>query len=562
MTSDSTDPEGGAPRPEASAASEPTAPTGANVQPRDTDTSEHSPDRATWAFTETGPWVVRSEELEWMAGIDVLRATIRKQVPLLTGRRRLPDMGRFITVSTHLGAAVGGWFLRERPKGGSESRSGLSHRLRVAAERLGPTYIKLAQIISSGEGLFPPELVSEFSHCRDQVRAEGFGTVRSVIEDDLGQPIENVFAHFDETPLAAASIAQVHCATLRSGEEVVVKVQRPTIRTQVQRDLKVMAWLAPLLVGRIPVAALANPPALVELFAETIGEELDFRLEAQNMLDVAAAFAALDQRGYVVARPHPSLVTRRVLVMERLHGFAFEDLEAMRSAGVDTHDVIRLGVVGFTEGTMVHGIFHGDLHAGNLLVTQEGGIALMDFGITARLTPLERSAFLKLMLAGATGDIRSQIEALRDLGSLPADTDVDDVISELGLDRDPMDPSALSQDELIQEIQRVVKALLAMGARLPKVLMLYVKNMVFLDGAIAMLAPDLDIVAEMARLSTHMASNYGAQLAADAGMDLNGFEVDRGAIRAGFGIVDGDDAAPVTYRDLKARRELIRKRLG
>jgi ubiquinone biosynthesis protein len=248
--------------------------------------------------------------------------------------------------------------------------------------------------------------------------------------------------------------------------------------------------------------------------------------------------------------------------MERLHGFAFDDLESMRDAGIDTHDVIRIGVVGFTEGCLIHGIFHGDLHAGNLFVTPEGRIALMDFGITARLTPLERTALLRLMLSGAVGDVRTQIEALRDLGTLPPDTDIDDVMTELGLDRAPVDPSSLSQEQLLAEIQRIVKALLAMGARLPKVLMLYVKNMVFLDGAIAMLAPDLDIVAEMARLSTHMATTHGERLARDAGMDLTGFKANRGAIRAGFGIVDGDDSAPVTYRELTARRDLIRKRLG
>lgn len=515
-----------------------------------------------WAFTDSGPWVVHADELTWIRGIDVLRAATRRQAPLLTSRRRLPDLGRFATVCVRLGTALGGWFLEDRKHAGSVSRAGLSRRLRIAAEHLGPTYIKLAQIISSGEGLFPPELVREFKRCRDQVRAESFDTVRAVIEVDFGRPIEDVFASFDEVPLAAASIAQVHCATLATGEEVVVKVQRPTIRTMVHRDLKVMAWLAPLLVGRIPIAALANPPALVELFAETIGEELDFRLEAQNMLDVAEAFASLGQHGYVVARPHPELVTRRVLVMERLHGFAFEDLESMRNAGIDTHDVIRIAVVGFTEGCLIRGIFHGDLHAGNLFVTPEGRIALMDFGITARLTPLERTAFLRLMLSGAVGDVRKQIEALRDLGTLPTDTDIDEVISELGLDRAPIDPSSLSQEELLAEIQHIVKSLLAMGARLPKVLMLYVKNMVFLDGAIAMLAPDLDIVAEMARLSTHMATTHGERLAHDAGMDLAGFEADRGAIRAGLGIVDGDDSAPVTYRELRARRDLIRKRLG
>ncbi|MCP4434188.1 MAG: AarF/ABC1/UbiB kinase family protein [Actinomycetia bacterium] len=521
-----------------------------------------SPDLEHFAFTEQGPWVVQRENLRWLSGIDVLRATTRRQVPLLTGRRRLPDLGRLAVVSARLGTALASWAALDRRGDPGRSRAGLSRRLRVAAEHLGPTYIKLAQIISSGEGLFPSELVEEFRKCRDQVRAEDFDTVRRVVEADLGQPLEAVFSEFDTLPLASASIAQVHAAQLHTGEDVVVKVQRPTIRTQVHRDLKVMSWLAPFLVGRIPISALANPPALVELFAETISEELDFRLEAENMLDVAATFAALGQRGYIVARPHPELVTRRVLVMERLHGFAFEDLESMKSAGVDTHEVIRIGVMGFTEGCMVHGIFHGDLHAGNLFVTPDSRIALMDFGITARMTPLERNAFMRLMLTGAMGDIPGQIAAFRDLGALPADTDIDDVMRELGLDKAPVDPTSLSQEELLAEIQRIIKALLAMGARLPKILMLYVKNLVFLDGAISLLAPDLDLVAEMARLSTYMATTHGEKLASEMGVEVTAFEADPAAIRAGFGIVDEESDDPVTYRDLQARRELIRKRLG
>src|SRR5207302_2422290 len=125
-----------------------------------------------------------------------------------------------------------------------------------------------------------------------------------VIEEDLLRPIDSVFRSIDSEPLAAASIAQVHRATLSTGEDVVVKVQRPQVSTLVNRDLRVMSWVAPHLVGRIPIAALANPPALVDLFAETIVEELDFRLEAENMLDVAHAFALLGQRGYVIPRPH------------------------------------------------------------------------------------------------------------------------------------------------------------------------------------------------------------------------------------------------------------------
>ncbi|MDQ2679212.1 MAG: AarF/UbiB family protein [Actinomycetota bacterium] len=524
-----------------------------------------SPDVEQFAFTDRGPWIVDRGELSWTPGIAVLRATTRRQVPLLTRRRVLPPPTRLGVVAARLGTAVLGWAAVDRRRGGSASRAGLSRRLRRAAEHLGPTYIKLGQIISSGEGLFPSELVEEFKICRDQVPAEDFDAVRRVVEQELGRPLEQVFERFDRVPLAAASIAQVHAARLRNddgtpGPDVVVKVQRPTIRTQVHHDLEVMSWLAPFLVGRIPVAALANPPALVELFAETITEELDFRLEAENMLDVAESFAQLGQRGLIIARPHPELVTRRVLVMERLAGYGFDDLESMQAAGIDTHEILRIGMTGFTEGCMVHGIFHGDLHGGNLFVTAEGRIALLDFGITARLTDLERTAFLRLMMSGAMGDIPGQIGALRDLGALPADTDIDDVIAELRLDQQPVDPTSLSQEELVGELQRVIKALLGMGARLPKILMLYVKNLVFLDGAIANLAPDLDLVGEIATLSTHLAVTHGDRFAADIGVSADQFQVDPAAIKAGFGIVD-NEVESVTYRDLQERRDVIRRRL-
>ncbi len=516
-------------------------------------------DVATFAFTDEGPWEVERGQLSWARGLPVLRAATRRQVPLLTARRALPPPVRLAVVAARLGGSVAGWAVRERRSGESASRAGLSRRLRRAAERLGPTYIKLGQIISSGSGIFPAELVEEFRACRDQVPAEPFETVRRVVEEDLGRPLEEVFDHFEREPIAAASIAQVHAARLRTGEEVVVKVQRPTIRSQVHADLRVMAWLAPFLVGRIPVAALANPPALVELFAETISEELDFRLEAENMLDVAASLADLGQRKVLVARPHPELVTRRVLVMERLHGFGFEDLESMHAAGVDTHEVLRVGMSSFTEGCLVNGIFHGDLHGGNLFITPDGHIALLDFGITARMTDLERNAFLRLMLTGAMGDVRGQIAAFRDLGALPPDTDISDVIRDLGLDRQPVDPTAMSQEQLVAEIQRITKALMGMGARLPKILMLYVKNLVFLDAAIAHLAPDLDLVAEVAGLSTHLATTHGERFAAEAGLSMEGFRVDETAIRNSFGVFD--DEQVMTYRELQQRREVIRRRI-
>src|SRR5262245_36467428 len=315
------------------------------------------------SFSDTPPWTLDDpRSLVWRQGLDEVRARVMAEVPVLTQPSRWPPGARMVTVTRRLGSALALWALRERRAGDSASRAGISRRLRIAAERLGPTYIKRGRITSSGDGIFPAELVGEFKLCRDRVPAEPFRLVREVIEADLGRPLEAVFRWVDRTPLAAASVAQVHAATLRTGERVVVKVQRPTVARLVHDDLRVMAWMAPHLVGRIPIAALANPPSLVELFAETISEELDFRLEAENMLDVARTFALLDQRGYVVPRPHPTLVTKRVLVMERLDGFNFDDVAGMHDAGIDTQQIIRTGMIAQIEGTILHGIFHGDLH--------------------------------------------------------------------------------------------------------------------------------------------------------------------------------------------------------
>jgi ubiquinone biosynthesis protein len=522
-------------------------------------TSEAIPaDLAVGAFSDDPPWLVDPPTMSWREAVDAVRWVTRAELPELIRPRRLPRGRRVFTVVRHLATALVPWYLLDRRRDRTRSRAGLSRRLRIAAEHLGPTYIKLGQIISSGEGLFPEELVHEFKKCRDQVPPQPFADVRAIIEGDLGRPLEDVFATFERTPLAAASIAQVHAATLHSGERVVVKVQRRTVGERVHADLEVMAWLAPFLVGRIPIAALANPPALVELFAETITEELDFRLEAQNMLDVAASFVELGQRGYVVPRPHPDLVTPRVLVMERLDGFNFDDVTSMKDAGVDTHAVVRTGMIGFMEGALICGIFHGDLHGGNLFVLPDGRTALLDFGITGRMGESQRLAFLRLLLGATTNDVRTQLAALRDLGALPLDTDLEQVIVDLDLEGAPIDPTSLTPDEMIHEIQRVVKLLLGYGARMPKELMLYVKNLVFLDGAIARLAPDLDLFAEITNIAMHFTQTHGQRIFADIGVDAAAVEFDFSGVKAGFGVDPGTDR--LTYRELQARRELIRSR--
>ena len=357
-----------------------------------------------------------------------------------------------------------------------------------------------------------------------------------------------MFASFDRTPIAAASIAQVHAARLHTGEDVVVKVQRPDVGRLVHTDLRAMAWLAPHLVGRIPVAALANPPALVELFADTIVEELDFRVEAANMLDVAAMLHELGQDGYVVPRPHPELVTRRVLVMQRLDGFKFDDVGG-HARGRRRHPPRRAHADGRPDGG---GDDRG--HLPRRPARRQPARAARRAHRAARLRHRRaasrrsrRVAFMRLMVSATTNDLHGQMAALRDLGALPPDTDLDAVIRDLGLDQAPVDPTTLTGDQMVKEVQRVVKGLLGYGARLPKELMLYVKNLVFLDGAIARLAPDLDILAEIAAISVQFAQRHGAQVGRELG--IGPVELDLDGVKAGFGL--DPSVERLTHRELQ-----------
>ncbi len=512
------------------------------------------------SFTTSGPWTFDPTTARWMPGIDQLRASAAAKAPRWTTRSTLPPWRRMGRTGVVLGVAVATWALTDRRRGGAASRAGLSRRLRTAFVRLGPTYIKLGQIISSAEGLLPEELVGEFKVLRDRVPAEGFSHVQGVVEDQLGAPLGELFSSFDAIPVAAASIAQVHFATLRSGEEVAVKVQRPGIATLVERDLKIMAWMAPILAERIDALKILNLPGLIEVFAETIVEELDFRLEAANMVDVATVLDETGHNSIVVPRPHPVQVTEKVLVMERLEGFGFDDVEGMVAAGVDTEAVVRALMVSLLEGALIYGVFHGDLHGGNLLVLNDGRVGLLDHGITGRLTERRRGIFLKMMLSSFAADHKAVLKGYQELGALPKDTDLDQFLAEVPLDRPLVDPTTDDAEQMMGEMRRVTKALVAHGLRLPKEIVLFMKDFLFLDASISQLAPDLNLLAEFSFISAYFATTYGEAISRQLGIDPGVMGFDPQALLTAVG--KDPEAETLTPRELKAQRAEVREKLA
>lgn len=416
--------------------------------------------------------------------------------------------------------------------------------LRRAFEALGPTYIKLGQLISSSVGLVPADVADEFGKCRDAIKADPFSVVETTVDRAFGDS-GAVFSSFDPEPIASASIAQVHAATLRDGREVVVKVRHPGTRRRFYQDIAIMAWQATLL-DRLRSLGIVNPRALVELLARQIVEELDLRLEALNMCEIGASIehAGLD---YVrCPRPVPELVSERVLVMERLDGIPYADVAAIVDSGVDTERLLALGIRAVLDGTFVYGIFHGDLHAGNLLVQPPDSFGLLDYGIVGRLSETQRLALVRFAFAVASGDVRGQIEAMAAFEAFPPDAPLDGMIADLETHQAHVQRELVASaeefglDDLADAIAVVIEELSKHGFRMPPELALFCKNLLYLNSSILTLAPHMDLIEVlgpiMFSLATKHAELFAGQIRIDASTARERAEVGRdigGRLRSG-----------------------------
>lgn len=285
--------------------------------------------------------------------------------------------------------------------------------MRRFCEDMGPTFIKFGQIVASSAGMFPERYVQEFQKCLDRVRPFAFAEVERILVEELGPERAAALVALDPVHLASASIAQVHTARLTDGSDVVVKVQRPGIGARTEADVRIMRAIARLVAWLVPDAELANPVAIVDDFALTLREELDFRQEAANLDRFNEIMSELGQTRVRAPVPCWRFTTRRVLVMERFFGTRVDQASEILARGIDAEDALITGMRAWFQCVVFHGFFHGDVHAGNLLLLDGGDIGFLDLGIVGRFDDLQRRLVTEYVIAFAMGDYRKKSEAKR-----------------------------------------------------------------------------------------------------------------------------------------------------
>lgn len=378
----------------------------------------------------------------------------------------------------------------------SEWRRSAVRETRRAFGELGPTYVKLGQLIASSPGLFPAVLSDELRSMLDQVPQAPLRDIDHVITRELGAPPADVFATFDAEPLASASIAQVHTAELHDGTEVVVKVQRRGIRARLAADLRILAAAADLLERTSTTGRMANPVAVVDDFEATLARELNFVLEGEAMEQFAANLAAYGSNdGVRVPKVHWRYTTPRVLTMERIHGHSIDDTDGLRSTGFDLAQLLKTGVRAWMEAALEHGFFHGDVHAGNLMIDADGRVVFLDFGIVGQLDA-DTKTVLRIGLPAllVDGDFATVAKSIYELGAVLEPVDLDAASADIAEIVEPVLAKPLSEISYGQLLVDIVRVGTRYDVRLPRELVLVAKQLLYFERYAKLLAPDWNIL--------------------------------------------------------------------
>ncbi|MEW5707464.1 ABC1 kinase family protein [Pelomicrobium sp. G1] len=432
--------------------------------------------------------------------------------------RELPRLAHILGVAAAQG--FGRYVERLRlkaqlPGGPATQAAGDARRFRAALEELGPTFIKFGQALSVRQDLFAEEVIAELQQLQDRVPPFPAAQARAIVEEELGAPVSELFAAFDETPLAAASIAQVHHARLRDGTAAIVKVQRPGIEELIRADVEILRFLARLLARHVPEARRYDPPGLVDEFAERISLELDFLREGHNAQRFRADFR--DEPAVYVPQVFWELSSRRVLTMEHSTGqrigpeYPADAAERRRLAQTLT----RLTLVQIYE----HGFFHGDPHPGNVFILPDGRLCFHDFGIVGRLSRRDQENLRHLFLAVVARDAEWLADTYLDMGGVPAGIDRAAFVRDLGESLDRYYEASARGASFGEVLQQFIRLGSRYEIRLLRETLLVAKVFMILESVARTLDPQFDMIAAFERYAPGLLLR-GLVPGIEAGRDL------------------------------------------
>jgi ubiquinone biosynthesis protein len=397
-------------------------------------------------------------------------------------------LGRYIPFRKRL-KAFGQWPALKGPT--------VPERLRMAFEELGPSFIKLAQLLSSRPDLITARYAEEFKKLQDEVPPFPAAEARRIIEEAVNLPVATIFSEFHEVPVAAASIAQVHHGTLADGTDVIVKVQRPDIRQQLDTDIDVMTTVARLMVKYVPESRFFNPVGIVEEFSRTVRKELDFNEEARNACRFGRNFQ--ENPDVYIPKVYPEFLTDRVLVMERLAGVRIDDIEAIEGMGLDREALARIGVDAYFKMILEDGFFHADPHPGNIFAMPSGQIGFMDFGIVGKVTEEMKETMANTFLALINKDFDKLVDSYIELGLVPEGADVEafrrDFKADLQDFLEPLYGLTLKEINFAEYLDTVMHLAMKHNMKIPSDLLLINKAMLILENLGMKLDPNFDFIA-------------------------------------------------------------------